>query len=129
MDARKTERPISYSPGIPASADDALLAECDVETFRAGGPGGQHQNKTESAVRLRHRPSGIVVTARQSRSQYRNRQVALGELRRRLEILARPVTPRVPTRPSRASRVRRVEAKKRQAQRKAGRRWRPDEGS
>jgi len=55
-------------------SDEELLAECRVETFRAGGPGGQHQNKTESAVRLTHLPTRIVVTARESRSQHRNRQ-------------------------------------------------------
>ena len=106
--------------------DDQLLAECDVETFRAGGPGGQHQNKTETGVRLRHRPSGIVVTARRSRSQYRNRVAALAELRRRLEEAMRPDVPRVPTKPTLASRQRRVEAKRRQSRRKAQRRWKPD---
>jgi ribosome-associated protein len=110
------------TPLPPPPDDDALLAECDVETFRAGGPGGQHQNKTESAVRLTHRPSGVVVTARQSRSQHRNRQVALAELRRRLEERARPEVPRVATKPTRSSRVRRVESKKRQGERKAARR-------
>lgn len=111
----------------PSEEDEALLAECDVETFRAGGPGGQHQNKTESAVRLTHRPSGLVVTARQSRSQHRNRQDALAELRRRLAERARPEVPRVPTRPTKASRRRRVEAKRQQGARKEGRRWRPGE--
>jgi protein subunit release factor A len=125
---RPPDHPITrhLAPELPIPDDDALMAECDVDTFRAGGPGGQHQNKTESAVRLTHRPSGIVVIARQSRSQHRNRQEALDELRRRLEERARPEIPRVPTKPSRASRVRRVEAKKRQGQRKAGRRWKPD---
>jgi protein subunit release factor A len=113
----------------PPSNDDALLAECDVETFRAGGPGGQHQNKTESAVRLTHRPTGVVVTSRRHRSQYMNREAALAALRRRLADLAKPEKPRVATRPTRASRKRRVESKRRLSQRKAGRRWRPeDEG-
>ncbi len=48
---------------IPESDAD-LLAACDVETFRAGGPGGQHQNVTDSGVRLRHRESGVVVSSR-----------------------------------------------------------------
>ena len=119
------EPPVPPSP--PPSDDDALLAACDVETFRAGGPGGQHQNKTETAVRLRHRPSGIVVTVRQSRSQYRNRQIALAELRRRLEEAARPEVPRVATKPTRASKRRRLETKKKQASQKTSRRWRPGE--
>ncbi|MDX1577258.1 MAG: peptide chain release factor-like protein, partial [Gemmatimonadota bacterium] len=65
-------------------SDRELLAECSIETFRAGGPGGQHQNKTESAVRLTHEPTGIVVTARDSRSQSRNRGIALDRLRREI---------------------------------------------
>ena len=67
--------------------DDAeLLAECDVTTFRAGGPGGQHQNVTDSAVRLRHRPSGIVVVCRSQRSQHQNRATCLRRLRERIAL-------------------------------------------
>jgi protein subunit release factor B len=106
---------------IPDS-DDALLAECDVETFRSGGPGGQHANKVESGVRLTHRPSGFVVTSRASRSQARNKTLALGELRRRLEAANRPRKRRVATSPTAASRARRAEAKRRRARTKAHRR-------
>ena len=69
---------------IPDS-DEELLAECRVETFRAGGPGGQHQNTTESGVRLVHLPTGVRVVARDERSQHRNRSLALERLRERLE--------------------------------------------
>ena len=96
---------------IPA-ADADLLAACDVETFRSGGPGGQHQNVTDSGVRLRHRASGIVVTSRARRSQYLNKQECLRRLRRRLEKLnAPPPPPRAPTKPSRAAAERRLDEK------------------
>src|SRR5262249_6139502 len=47
--------------------EDALLDQCEVDTLRASGPGGQKRNKTESAVRMRHKPSGIIVVANESR--------------------------------------------------------------
>jgi peptide chain release factor len=56
-----------------------ILGPGDVrfQAFRAGGPGGQHQNKTESAVRATHIPSGLTVVAREERSQHRNKALAL----------------------------------------------------
>lgn len=97
---------------IPQS-DAALLAECEVDTFRAGGPGGQHQNVTDSAVRLRHRPTGLTVTCRAQRSQYLNKMDALRRLRLKLvKFYAPPPPPRRPTRPSRAAKERRLAAKK-----------------
>ena len=96
---------------IPESAA-ALLAECEVETFRAGGPGGQHQNVTDSAVRLRHGPTGLTVTCRAQRSQYLNKMDALRRLRLKLVKLNAPPPPRRATRPSRAAVERRLAAKK-----------------
>ena len=72
---------------ILPEADEDLLRECEVETFRSSGPGGQHVNKTESAVRLRHVPSGVVVTSRQERSQHRNKALCLQRLRKKIAQL------------------------------------------
>jgi peptide chain release factor 2 len=112
-----TDQPASDLPPIPED-DEALLAQCRVETFRSGGPGGQHQNVTESGVRLVHLPSGLRVSARDERSQHRNRALALRRLRAKLEEFTREQKPRVPTRVPRAQRKKRVEAKKRRGQTK-----------
>lgn len=89
------------------SEDDALLAECVVNTFRATGHGGQSVNTADSAVRLKHLPSGIVVVARRERSQYLNKKVALARLRQRLEDANAAVrageAPRKPQRRSRTA--------------------------
>lgn len=109
-----------------ALSDDALLNECDVETLRAGTKGGQRANKVETGIRLRHRPSGTVVTARRERSQTQNRAVALAELRRRLAEAGRVETPRIATKPTAASRRRHADAKRHRSAKKANRRFRPD---
>ena len=70
-------------------SDRELLAECDVQTMRASGPGGQKRNKTDSAVRIVHRPSGIVAIANESRSQHENRVRALTRLRKSLALRVR----------------------------------------
>jgi protein subunit release factor A len=103
-------------------SDAALLAECEETFFVAGGPGGQHRNKTESGVRLVHGPTGAAVSATERRSQARNRAAALRRLRERLEGLARRPRPRRATRPTRGSRERRLAEKKRRGERKAARR-------
>src|SRR5262245_34173324 len=72
-----------------ALTDDALLAQCGIDLYRASGPGGQKRNKTSSAVRLRHGPSGLVVIAEESRSQHENRAKALVGLRRAIVLQVR----------------------------------------
>jgi hypothetical protein len=72
-----------------ALSDEQLLAQCEVDTYRASGPGGQKRNKTSSAVRLRHLPSGLLVIAEESRSQHENRARALRRLRQALYLKLR----------------------------------------
>jgi protein subunit release factor B len=105
-----------------ALPDPALLAECEETFFTAGGPGGQHRNKTESGVRLVHAPTGVAVTATERRSQAQNRGAALWRLRERLDVLSRRPKPRRATKPTRGSKERRLSAKKRHGERKAARR-------
>ena len=99
--------------------DDALLAQCEVQAHRASGPGGQHRNKAETAVRLVHRPSGISVEGKDERSRTQNLRIALRRLREKLARRAYRAPPRHATRPSRASKERRLDAKKRAGRKKA----------
>ena len=100
----------------------ALLAECTEEFFNAGGPGGQHRNKTESGVRLSHGPTGITVSATERRSQAQNRGEALERLRDKLATLGVEPKVRRATRPTRGSKERRLAEKKHQARQRAARR-------
>ena len=100
---------------LPESDED-LLRECEVETFRSGGPGGQHVNKVETSVRLRHLPTGLVVTCREDRSQHRNKMTCLRKLREEVRRLNYKPPKRVPTRRTRAAKERTLEAKTRRSQ-------------
>jgi protein subunit release factor A len=103
----------------PAFIDVAMInksirssPEIEITTFRSGGKGGQHQNKTESGVRVRHRPSGIVVVCRDERSQYLNKTRALEILQMRLKKRAEKPKPRIATKVSAVQKARRREGKK-----------------
>ena len=108
-------------PPIPDD-DEALLKECRVDTFRAGGKGGQHQNTADSGVRLVHRPTGIRAESRTERSQLQNRRRALARLRSKLEALQRKPPERIATRVPPSEKRKRLEAKRRRAERKRLRR-------
>jgi hypothetical protein len=68
------------------ATDDALIAQCEVDRYRASGPGGQHRNKTESAVRLRHKLSGVSAIGEDSRSQAENKLHAVRRLRAAIAV-------------------------------------------
>jgi protein subunit release factor A len=76
---------------------ETLKKEVIIETYRSRGPGGQRKNKTETAVRLKHLPSGITVTATEHRSQAQNRKLAFERLQERLLKLNRRRKGRIPS--------------------------------
>jgi hypothetical protein len=79
-------------PDYLTLGDEELLGVCVVSTARGTGPGGQKRNKTESAVRIRHLPTGLSAQCDETRSQHQNRARALLRLRRRLALdLRRPI--------------------------------------
>ena len=69
--------------------DAALTAQCSVDHYRASGPGGQKRNKTSSAIRLRHHPTGLTVTASDERYQSVNRVRAMNRLREAIALHVR----------------------------------------
>jgi protein subunit release factor B len=81
---------------LPRS-DEELLRQCHVSAFRASGAGGQHVNVTDSAVRLRHLPTGIVVTSQKERSQLLNKRECVRKLRALVKKLNYRAPKRVPT--------------------------------
>jgi len=98
-----------------------LEKECEITFLVAGGPGGQHRNKRETGVRLKHLPTGIVVMATERRSQLMNLETAFERMEKKLVARSRKPKPRKPTRPTRTSVEKRLTAKKLRSDVKRGR--------
>ena len=93
-----------------------------IDVFKSSGPGGQHKNKRFTAVRLVHRPTGIVVVAQKRRSLAANKAEAWARLEERLRDFYRPRKARLATRQSRSSKERTLAWKKQHGKKKALRR-------
>jgi protein subunit release factor B len=91
----------------------SLERDCDMTFLFGTGPGGQNRNKVETGVRLVHRPTSLMVTATNRRSQHANRETAFERMAARLDEMQREVAPRVPTAPTTGGKERRLESKRR----------------
>ncbi|KAF3361860.1 putative peptide chain release factor 2 [Chlamydiales bacterium STE3] len=109
----------TYPPKIllPES-DDQLMDLCSVETYRSSGSGGQHVNKTDSAVRLTYRPYNLVVTSQKERSQYLNKMHCLQKLRDLVKKLNYRPKKRIPTKISKGHKAANLEKKGKHSQKK-----------
>ena len=103
------------SPVIIPDSNEELLNECNIDTFRAGGKGGQHLNKTDSAARLTHIPTGTVVTCQDQRSQYQNKRKCLSQLRKKIEAMNYHKPDRILTKKPRAAKEKILQTKKKQS--------------
>jgi ribosome-associated protein len=103
---------------ILPNSDRELLDLCKVDTFRASGKGGQHVNKTDSAVRLTYLPIRLVVSSQKERSQYLNKQNCLKKLREKVEKLNYRPPKRVSTKAPRSEKIKIRESKSHRGQKK-----------
>jgi len=95
------ERAITIEAPHPATLSEGeLLSQCEITTGRVSGPGGQHRNRVDTAVRIRHLPTEVEATATERRSQAQNRHVAFFRLRLKLACKVRTVTSRDSHKPS-----------------------------
>ena len=105
--------------------DVGLLKECEVSTFRSSGKGGQHVNTTDSAVRVKHLPSGVSTTCQKTRSQHTNKQMCLDKIREIVKKLNHKPKSRRPTKKTKGSKERTLKKKKIRSDVKSSRR-KPD---
>ena len=121
--AAPTAAPTATSKAAPkavprvvfATDRETLETQVRIDTYRASGPGGQHVNKTNSAIRITHELSGVVVIAQDSSSQFRNKETAFERLIEKLKKRNHVPKKRLATKPTRASKERRIEGKKTRA--------------
>lgn len=105
----------------------SLTKEAEISFYKSSGPGGQKKNKTETAVRLRHPPSGVIVIASEQRSQSQNRLLAFKRLQRKLAALNRVPKPRVKSQMPKEAKERLLKAKRELAEKKRQRQKPPEE--
>ena len=98
--------------------DKDLALECRIDTYRASGSGGQHVNVTDSAVRVTHLPTGIIVTCQKERSQYLNKRSCFLKLRKKVETLNYRKPKRIPSKMSKSTKNKNREKKIKDSQTK-----------
>src|SRR3989337_2136075 len=111
--------------GLRMSANSAInirKSDIEIEFYRSSGPGGQHKNKTATAVRIRHIPTGIVAQASERRSQHLNREIAMERLKKAIAKMLFKPKKRISVKVSESQKRKRLEQKKKVAKKKVLRR-------
>ena len=109
------------------SAINIRKSDIEIEFYRSSGPGGQHKNKTATAVRIRHIPTGIVAQASERRSQHLNREIAMERLKKAIAKMLFKPKKRISVKVSKSQKIKRLEEKKKVARKKTLRKVREEE--